>query len=152
MNLNKDWLVGFVDGEGSFYIGINKNLTMKSGIQVLPEFRIVQHFRDVKLLYSIQKFFNCGIVTKNRGKNSSSLIMEYRVRNIKHLANIIIPFFKQNSLLTVKMLDFIDFANVIDIMNKKEHFTEAGLEKIKQLKLKMNRNRLIFLDKDIVRS
>lgn len=115
MKLNKNWLIGFVDGEGSFYIGINNNSSMKHGIPILLEFRIVQHNRDIKLLHAIKKFFNCGIVTYNRGKNLNSIIMEYRVRNIKHL-------------------------------------TEFGIEKIKQLKLKMNRNRLFILDNDIVRS
>ncbi len=36
--INPDWLVGFVDGEGCFYVGWNPNSTMKLGVQVLPEF------------------------------------------------------------------------------------------------------------------
>ena len=46
MNLNAQWIVGFVDGEGYFHIGINKNESMKLGVQVLPDFHVVQHERD----------------------------------------------------------------------------------------------------------
>ena len=43
MELEAQWIVGFVDGEGCFHISINKNDTMTSGFQVLPEFTVVQH-------------------------------------------------------------------------------------------------------------
>jgi len=89
--LNKNWILGFVDAEGCFFIGINKNKTMKLGEQVLPEFKIVQHNRDIQLLYKIKDFFKCGIIKPNKNKND--VIYEYRVRNINHLNNIIIPFF-----------------------------------------------------------
>ena len=51
--ITDQWLLGFVDGEGCFHVGINKNNTMKLGVQVIPEFTIVQHIRDIYLLYSI---------------------------------------------------------------------------------------------------
>ncbi len=43
MNLDPHWVVGFVDGEGCFHIGINPHAEMKAGHQVLPEFTVVQH-------------------------------------------------------------------------------------------------------------
>ena len=64
--------------------------------------------------------------------------MEYRVRNIIHLNNIIIPFFKKNNLLTVKKFDFEDFCKIVDLINKGEHLTEEGLSKIQSIKLNMN--------------
>ncbi len=78
--------------------------------------------------------------------------MEYRVRNLKDLTEIIIPFFKQNKLLTNKQFDFNDFSIILYLINKKEHLTISGMLKIKEIKLKMNRNRIKILDKDIVRS
>lgn len=44
MDLNAQWIVGFVDGEGCFYIGINRNQTMKFGVQILPELRLAFFF------------------------------------------------------------------------------------------------------------
>jgi LAGLIDADG DNA endonuclease family protein len=62
-SLSPEWVVGFVDGEGCFYVGINRQPTMKVGWQVLPEFRVVQHQRDVALLDQLGAFFGCGQVT-----------------------------------------------------------------------------------------
>ena len=139
MKINKDWLTGFVDGEGCFYVGINKSSDLKVGYQVLPEFRIIQHERDVELLYSIKNFFGYGSVVKNRSCNSK--IMEYRIRSIDSLFNVIIPFFERNKLLTKKKLDFIYFRRILLIIKKGDHLKLDGLEKIREIKDKMNRNK-----------
>ena len=138
IKIDKKWLVGFVDGEGCFFVGINKNKTMSLGEQVIPEFRIVQHNRDIELLIEIQKFFNCGMVTHNRGINNPSHIMEFRVRNLCDLANVIVPFFTENQLITVKSQSFNYFSQIINLMIKKKHLTVEGLKEIKKLKSKMN--------------
>jgi len=138
MNITDNWLVGFVDGEGCFFVGVNKNKTMKLKEQVIPEFRIVQHNRDIALLYEIKKFLKCGVVTYNRGKNNSSNVMEFRVRNLDDLSTIVVPFFRKNRLLTIKSISFNYFAEIIDLMKEKQHLTVTGLSKIKFLKGKMN--------------
>ncbi len=150
MRITNAWLVGFCDGEGCFYVGINANKSMSLGFQVLPEFRIVQHKRDVQLLYAIKRFFGCGSVTFNKNRNNS--IMEYRVRNIDHLFNIIIPFFNNNKLLTVKKFDYFDFCEVVELIIKKEHLNLVGLSRIREIKLRMNRQRLKNIDKDKVQT
>ena len=71
-SLSPEWVVGFVDGEGCFYVGINRQPTMKVGWQVLPEFRVVQYQRDVALLDQLRTFFGCGQVTVNNGDRSSA--------------------------------------------------------------------------------
>src|SRR6266705_18212 len=63
-SLSPDWVVGFVDGEGCFFVGINRQPTMKVGWQVLPEFRVVQHERDVALLEQLREFW--GVVRSPR--------------------------------------------------------------------------------------
>lgn len=138
MKLTSEWICGFTDGEGCFYIGINKNKTMKLKQQVLPEFVITQHKRDIKVLYAIKEFFKCGIVKKNKGD-----IMCYCVRNLKNLINIIIPFFEKNILKTIKKYNFLRFKWIVNVMiNKQYHLTEEGLKKIKLVKDKMNKNTL----------
>ena len=59
-NLHPGWIVGFIDGEGTFHVAINKNKTMKLGYQVILEFVITQPKRDHNLLVRIKDFFNCG--------------------------------------------------------------------------------------------
>jgi hypothetical protein len=144
--ITNEWLLGFVDGEGCFHIGINNNKSMRLGKQIIPEFTIVQHVRDVNLLYSIKDYLKCGIVQSNRGKNDIKLNQSprwcYRVRAIKDLNQIIIPFFDKHSLLTTKQKDFLDFKTVVNMINLRKHLTLEGLERIKYIKNRMNKNRI----------
>lgn len=149
-NISIPWLVGFSDGEGCFHIGISRNKTMKSGYQVIAEFTIVQHVRDLALLEAIRDYLNCGVVKRNRGKSadlpdSSNRINQrwsFCVRKLDDHINIIIPMFEQVPLVSQKRLDFEDFKTVVFMMKQGEHLTPEGLEKIREIKSKMNRGRL----------
>lgn len=133
MNLNAQWVVGFVDGEGCFHVGINKNESMSLGVQVLPEFTVVQHEVDGQILYGLKDFFGCGVVRKNHGTRLS-----YRVRGQKNLHDRIIPFFEKHKLKTRKRVDFEKFRKVVLLIEKGEHLEADGLEKIRQIKKSMN--------------
>lgn len=101
--LNAEWIVGFVDGEGCFSVSINKLPKMSLGLQVLPEFRIVQHQRDRQVLYKLREYFGFGNVVINHGDR-----MEYRVRGLDNLKEII-KFFNKNPLRTLKQKIFKSF-------------------------------------------
>jgi hypothetical protein len=133
MNLNAQWIVGFVDGEGCFHIGINQNQEMKLGVQVLPEFTVVQPQVDEQVLYALKAYFGCGVVRKNHGTRLS-----YRVRGHQNLLHRIIPFFEKHQLKTRKRVDFAKFRKVVLLMEKEEHLKPDGLEKIRQIKTTMN--------------
>ena len=129
MNLNAQWVVGFVDGEGCFHIGINQN----KEVQVLPEFTVVQHEVDQQVLYALKAYFGCGVVRKNHGTR-----LCYRVRGHENLLSKIIPFFEKHPLKTRKHVDFEKFRKVVLLMEKREHLSADGLEKIQQIKETMN--------------
>ncbi len=132
MNLNAQWIVGFVDGEGCFHVGINKNDSMSLGFQVLPEFTVVQHEVDEQVLHAFKDYFRCGVVRKNHGTRLS-----YRVRGQENLRDRIIPFFENHKLKTRKRIDFEKFRKVILLIEKGEHLTPEGLQKIRQIKTSM---------------
>lgn len=48
MKLDAQWITGFVDGEGCFFVGINPHPDMTEKFQVVPEFTVVQHERDIQ--------------------------------------------------------------------------------------------------------
>ena len=133
MDLEAQWIVGFVDGEGCFYVGVNPNKEMTTGHQVLPEFTVVQHKRDIQVLHALKKFFGCGVVRTNHGDR-----MAFRVRSLKHLEELIIPFFEKHDLKTKKRQDFISFRKILIMMNRGEHLTLEGIEEIKLIASKMN--------------
>jgi hypothetical protein len=134
MELDAGWIVGFVDGEGCFHVGISKHPEMTAGVQVLPEFTVVQHERDVQVLHALKAYFGCGVVRKNHGDR-----MSYRVRDRRHLVDVIAPFFLKHPLKTKKRLDFIKFRDVLLLMEKGEHLTDDGLASVRELAAQMNR-------------
>jgi len=137
MKLEAKWITGFVDGEGCFHIGIAKHAEMSAGYQVLPEFAVVQHERDVQILHALKSYFGCGVVRKNNGDR-----MAYRVRNKEHLLKIIVPFFQKHPLLTKKRIDFEKFRTVLLMMTQEVHLTPAGVDEIRQIVAQMNRGQL----------
>ena len=136
MKLNAQWIVGFTDGNGNFHVGISKKRSMVNGVQVLPEFTITQHIKSIHVLYGLKAFFKCGVVKRNRGKDSN--IFCYRVRSQDNLLTTIIPFFLEHPLKTRKNQDFLKFRQILLWMEKEEHLSNEGLLKIKNLRSKMN--------------
>ena len=136
MKLDSQWITGFVDGEGCFHVGINEHDDMTAGYQVLPEFTVVQHERDVQVLHALKAHFGCGVVRKNHGDR-----MAFRVRGQKHLWERIVPFFVKHPLKTKKRLDFEKFRKVLLVMQTGDHLTPGGIEKIRAIAAKMNRGR-----------
>ena len=136
MKLDAQWVTGFVDGEGCFHVGINPHSELRAGFQVLPEFTVVQHERDVQLLHAIKSFFSCGVVRTNHGDR-----MAYRVRGQEHLLQRIVPFFEQHPLRSVKRIDFEKFRSVLLMMQAGEHLESDGVERIRAIAAQMNRGR-----------
>lgn len=136
MKLDAGWITGFVDGEGCFHIGINPHSEMTAGYQVLPEFTVVQHERDVKVLHALKDFFGCGVVRSNHGDR-----MAYRVRGKDHLLQCIIPFFDKHPLKTLKRQDYMTFRQIVLMMKEGVHLDAKGIEEIRLLASKMNRGR-----------
>lgn len=131
MCLEAQWIVGFTDGEGCFHIGISQNKTYKLGVQVLPEFVLVQHQRDIKVLYALKAYFKCGVVRRNHEDRYC-----FRVRKLEDLSTIILPFFEKHQLKTMKKVDFLRFRKVVHLMQNKGHLTPEGLAQIKKWKAK----------------
>ena len=134
MKLDAQWIVGFVDGEGCFHVGVNPHKEMTAGYQVLPEFTVVQHQRDVQILHALKGHFGCGVVRVNHGDR-----MAYRARGITDLNERIVPFFIKHPLKTRKNVDFMKFRRVLQLMQKGVHLTAEGIEEIRRIAAQMNR-------------
>ena len=133
-SFNPYWIVGFVDGEGCFHIGINKHPEVKFGYQVLPELTVVQHERDIALLHKIRTYMKCGVVRRNHGDRYC-----WRVRKLENLTEIILPFFEKYKLNSQKRIEFDKFGQVVRLMQKAEHLNLEGFNKIMKIASRMNR-------------
>jgi hypothetical protein len=128
---NPYWLVGFVDGEGCFYIKLNKTPQLT--------FSISQHIRDYSLLEIIKNYLDCGVLEKVSTRPFSATYVTYKFNDIEKK---IIKFFKTYSLLGLKKLDFEDFVKVAELV--KIELTIDVINKIKIIKSGMNKGRKYF--------
>jgi LAGLIDADG endonuclease/Proton-conducting membrane transporter len=132
--LNPFFISGFCDGESTFVVSIVKKKVYSLGWYVKLRFAIALHYRDLPLLKQIQSFFGVGKITQNENSNEAA----YCVESVKDLNNVIIPHFILYPFLTQKRADFQLFKLIVNLINKKEHLTLAGLEKIISIKASIN--------------
>ena len=127
------WFVtGFFDAEACFIIGLSKDSKRKNGWIVALELAVALHEKEQVILDDIRSFYSVGTVRKV-GNN----LIKYRVRSITELA-IVIAHFEKYPLITKKWADYQLFKQAFEIVNRKEHLSLSGLEKIISLKASMN--------------
>jgi hypothetical protein len=125
---------GFIDGEGSFSIIIDKNKYRKLGWRVQSKFQIGVHKRDLSLLLQLQQFLGgIGSMYIHPFQN----IVNYSIDSNKDLTNLI-DHLDKYPLLTQKSADFILFKQVVELMNNKDHLSVEGLHKLINMKASMN--------------
>ncbi len=136
------WIVGFVDGEGCFFVSIIRNSTTKTGWQIFPEFVITQGEKSLQALNDVKEFFRCGKIYVNRRTgNHRENLYRYCVRSIKDLREKIIPFFLEHRLKTAKQNDFDRFVQIINLMTNNVHSNVEGIKTIALIIQKMNRQK-----------
>ena len=141
MELAADWVVGFVDGEGCFHVSLNRHDEMTVGYQVLPEFVVVQHERDLQVLHAIKRFFKGGVVRRNHGDRYC-----LRIRKLNTLDSVC-DFFKRHPLKTKKNVDFEKFRKIVYLINQKRHLEREGLFEIIDIAMSMNSTERPALEK-----
>ena len=131
------YIAGFVDGEGSFHVAIQRNPSTKLRWQLVPEFRISQDISRVQVLYLIQDRLGCGSIRENhRGSEDHTFV--FVVRRRCHLLEKVVPFFERNPLLSCKNEEFLTFATIVRQMDRGEHLAIAGFGRLADLAVRMN--------------
>lgn len=130
---NPNWLVGFIEGEGCFFIDIAKS-TGKLGERVQLTFQITQHTRDIILLQSIISFLGSGRIKEFSGKNFVNVI----ISKFSGIDEIILPLLEKYPLRGHKLLNYKDFKKAAELIKSKAHLTKEGLLEIKKIKEGMN--------------
>jgi hypothetical protein len=131
------YIAGYVDGEGSFSVTVNRNPTSKLKFQLVPEFHVSQNGDRREVLDLIRRRLGCGYIKRNGRKDRA---MVFVVRRREDLIARVIPFFERNPLISSKHRDFDKFASVVKSMALGEHREEQGFRRILELGLSMNGN------------
>ncbi len=143
MELTPEYIVGLVDGEGSFTIYVRNpsdTRPRKRRVTVEPRFYLKLTEEDKPILEDLKKFFKCGNVYFQGDKRANHKdCYRYEVANQHDLATIIIPFFiKHQPHFPSKLRDFKIFFKMMQIIRQKEHLTDDGYKKLWKLKQTMH--------------
>ena len=106
MKLTKEWIGGFISGEGCFTFFIQKQTNyfykkVTNPVSIYPSFALNLHIRDITTLISIKKELKCGSVNSYTKSNSCCL----HVGGIKN-CNTVITFL-EGHLHGEKLDDFL---------------------------------------------
>ena len=144
--LTADYVVGLVDGEGSFAVHFNQSQRRRAKVE--PKFCLKLQAADRIVLDQVRDFFGAGKIYIQRDRRPNhSLCYRYEVNNRKDLLEVIVPFFEEHPLrFPSKKRDFDLFRQILVIIERDEHLTEQGLETAKQLAAQMHRGSLDALD------
>ncbi len=142
------WVIGFVDGEGCFSIGLVRQQDRtgrkgyRTGYQVTHEFAVTQGAKSVSCLHELREFFRVGqIIVNRRYDNHKEHLYRYVVRKRSDLLEVIIPFFRLNPLRSSKQEDFEKFARCVELVECGHHLTPPGLIEIAEITQTMNRQK-----------
>lgn len=103
-----NWLAGFADVEGSFFVRILVASTDKSINRVSFFFSINQSIRDSDLVYKIAKFLDCGAISSNQ-KYIQLKVSKFEDKKV-------IPFFKNYPKHAIKNLNYQDFCQIMELV------------------------------------
>ncbi len=131
------YVAGFVDGEGSFHVAVQKNPSTRWKWQVIPEFHVSQNDGNQHVLELIRKILGCGYLKPNH-RNSRDRTYVLVVRDRTDLTTKVVPFFRKYQLRTTKRADFERFAQIVEMMEAGIHSTLEGLREILRIAFTMN--------------
>ena len=150
MNISDDYLIGFTEGEGMFYIGIVPSSETKTGWQVIYFFKVSQNPKGEVVLQKLKERFGCGYIKSNSKSDFSDKSLAYVVRDLKSIQNKVIPFFENK--LVIKKDNFEKFCQVIKIVSEKKHLTRKGIGKIIDISYSMNTGKRRYSKEEILNS
>ena len=147
------WLLGFIEGDGSFSVSTLKSFPLR--------FNIVQSIVDKKVMEEIKLFLlnlpgNASYKLKKVNSNpvqiieenftrvseNRKLLLSLNINDHSFLINILIPFFSKLQFLTKKELDFKDWKNILNLKTHGWHLSTEGANLIKEISRNMNNKRL----------
>lgn len=151
--ITDNWLLGFVEGDGSFCVakkgwivtfalGQKGNLALMEAIQSYL-LNLVNKNNSTTARTKVQdESRNFIYLTKSSRKYSSELIYVLIVKDTDYIENILIPYFDSLNFHSKKELDYLDWKSIGKLKNLGLHYLPEGVKLIELILSQMNENRL----------
>jgi len=132
--LNPHYIVGLVDGEGTFHVRINTHKRRRAKIEL--KFAVKLRHQDKAVLDALHESFGCGNVYIQRDKrHNHTLCYRYEVQRKADIIEKVIPFFTMYAPLTAsKKRDFALFKAIVELSCAES----IDVERIHALKTQMH--------------
>ena len=138
------WLSGFIEADASFQVRTTlsgKYPKLECKLEISQRREDHKGYDNLEFLSYIAEFLKTEVKKIRSGKPKP----EYRVRTTNLKGNINAKnYLLQFPLFGTKYLDSLDWMEVVDMFDRKEHNTEEGKEKIVKIKSSMNNFRTDF--------
>ena len=132
--VSNDYIVGLVDGEGSFYVRLNSDKKRRNKTEF--KFSIKLRHQDKHILEEIKLILKCGnIYVQNDKRPNHSKCFRFEVNKKEDIENKIIPLFNNNPpRIQSRKRDFNIFKKILSLSK----MFESNLEEIMSLKRQMH--------------
>ena len=130
ISLETSWLAGFTDAEGCFTVSTIKNYKYNS-TQVTVRY-ILSQKGEYTILNSIALLLNGKVHYLKTYEGYNMVVSLTKLNNIIH-------YLKINKLKTKKLISFMNWLKIYDMVKNKEHLEKTGLDKINDLKKRINK-------------
>jgi len=150
--LSKDYILGFVEGEGCFSVGIGRYIDRRPKVrskpsniknpylfQVKPMFVITNVETNKQLLEEIRENIGVGKVyfTKRDQSLSQQNVAQYRVQALGDCLKVK-DYFAGIEFRTEKGKDYLNWCKCLELIAKGTHLTKEGLLELCGLRDQMN--------------
>jgi len=131
--IKEEYLAGFVDGEGCFYVGFGRRQDLPLKWQIITEFHLSQNPGGINLLEEFKNRLGCGYLKPNHAKNPKDRSWVLIIKDRKDLEEKLLPFFRKHPLHSQKWQEFLVFSRVLTLIKRGEHLKQDGFRKIVEL-------------------
>ena len=134
--VSDDYLIGFIEGEGVFHVGIVPSHFTRLGWQVIYLFKVAQNPIGESVLRALQERLGCGTISPNAKAGARDRTLKYVVRDFENLTEKVVPFC--DGRLVIKREALEAFKDVLGRVRGGEHLTARGLLQIVDVAYAMN--------------
>lgn len=150
VRITREWLLGFVEGDGSFSF----DPKIQSFIFVITQ------KNEASLMAAIKDFlFNLApreakdaINIPQRVNSNGSVINNLVIKRMGYINSVLIPLFDSLTWYTNKELDYLDWKAIFNLWTLGFHYTDEGKSLISSIVNQMNYNRLSTSDVTVDRN
>ncbi len=148
IRITDNWLLGFIEGDGSFSITkenfiLTFSISQKGNLALMTAIKsYLGNLAFSNKFYTKYKTYGKKVIYLTKSKNTSGFNYVLIIKSKEFLDNILIPYLDSWNFYSKKRLDYTDWKYVSELKKLGLHYQFEGKMLIKLILSQMNNNRL----------